>query len=95
MEYLGHFISEKGVAPDHKKVEAIKEFPTPENLKVLWSFLGLALYYRCFIQGFSIVANPLLALTRQNAWRQACQEAFKRLKELLTTAPLLTYPDFT
>ncbi len=98
VEFLGHVVSEDGISPDPRKVEAVQNFPRPENLKTLRSFLGLASYYRRFVQGFSAVAYPLFALTHKDApfvWTQACEEAFERLKELMTGAPLLAYPDFT
>ena len=97
MEYLGYIVSEKGIAADPRKVEAVQTFPVPNNLKCLRSFLGLASYYRRFIQNFSVIANPLYALTRKDAvfdWSPACQEAFDRLKMVLTNAPLLAFPDF-
>ena len=96
--YLGHTISDQGISPDATKIEAIKNFPKPINLKSLRSFLGLAFYYRRFIPGFSAVANPLFKLTRKNAnfcWSDTCQEAFDRLKQLLTNAPLLVFPNFS
>ena len=97
VEYLGYIVSEKGIAADPRKVEAVQTFPVPNKLKCLRSFLGLASYYRRFIQNFSIIANPLYALTRKDAvfdWSPACQEAFDRLKMVLTNAPLLAFPDF-
>lgn len=97
VEYLGYIVSEKGIAADPRKVEAVQTFPVPNNLKGLRSFLGLASYYRRFIQNFSVIANPLYALTRKDAvfdWSPACQEAFDRLKMVLTNAPLLAFPDF-
>ena len=63
--YLGHTISDQGVSPDAIKIEAVKNFPKPTDLKSLRSFLGLASYYRRFIPGFSAVANPLFKLTRK------------------------------
>ena len=97
VEYLGYIVSEKRIAADPQKVEAVQTFPVPNNLKCLRSFLDLASYYRRFIQNFSIIANPLYALTRKDAvfhWSPACQEAFDRLKMVLTNAPLLAFPDF-
>ena len=97
VEYLGHVVSAQGVRTDPKKLKAINEYPTPTNLKTLCSFLGLASYYRKFIANFSKVANPLHALTRKDVpfvWTAQCQAAFERLKELLTSAPLLSFPRF-
>ena len=98
VEYLGYVISEHGVAADPQKIKAVQEFPIPTNLKQLRSFLGLASYYRRFIQNFSKVANPLFALTKKDAvyqWTAQCQSVFEELKKLLTTAPILAFPDFS
>ncbi len=98
VEYLGHVISQEGIEASPAKLDAIRSFPIPSDLKGLRSFLGLASYYRRFIPSFSRVAAPLHALTRKNApfvWSLSCQEAFDKLEELLTTAPVLAYPDFT
>ena len=96
--YLGYVVSSDGISPDSAKVAAVREFPQPSDLKTLRSFLGLASYYRRFIPQFSVVASPLHALTRKNAayvWDPVCQRAFEHLKELLTAAPVLAFPDFS
>ena len=96
--YLGYVVSSDGMSPDSAKVDAVKRFPQPLDLRTLRSFLGLASYYRRFIPQFSVVASPLHALTRKNAvyvWDPVCQRAFERLKELLTVAPVLAFPDFS
>ena len=95
--YLGYIVTEGGIAADPKKVEAVYNFPTPTNLKSLRSFLGLASYYRRFVPNFSKVAHPLFLLTRKDTpfeWVDSCQLAFDELKGLLTTAPVLAFPDF-
>ena len=79
-------------------VAAVREFPQLSDLKTFRSFLGLAFYYRHFIPQFSVVASPLHGLTRKNAayvWDLVCQRAFEHLKELLTAAPVLAFPDFS
>ena len=63
----------------------------------LHSFLGLTLYYRLFIEGFSKIAGPLFALTKKDAefrWKDTCQQTFERLKDMLTSAPVIIFPDF-
>jgi hypothetical protein len=60
-------------------------------------FLGLASYYRRFVSNFATIAAPLHALTKKNVvfqWTPECEEAFGNLKEALTTAPVLVYPQF-
>ena len=97
VEYLGHVVSADGIQTDPQKLRAVNEYPTPSDVKSLRSFLGLASYYRRFVPGFSKVAAPLNALTRKDIpyiWTPDCQQAFEQLKKLLTSAPLLKYPDF-
>jgi len=62
--YLGHVINENRVHPDLKKTEAVKNFPVPKNQKNIKQFLGLAGYYRGFIEGFSNIAKPLINLLK-------------------------------
>src|SRR6201999_126866 len=81
--FLGYRISERGLAPDPKKIQAVEEWPEPTNVKDVQAFLGLANYYRRFIQQFSKVAAPLTALTKKDAvfkFGEDCKEAFKELK---------------
>lgn len=96
--YLGHVISEDGVRPDPKKIEAVESFPTPTTTKTLKGFLGLAGYYRRFLPDFSKIAKPLYELLkkdRQYEWLNEQEDAFQQLKNLLITEPVLQYPDFT
>jgi hypothetical protein len=65
--FLGHKVSEHGVEPDARKVEAIKSFPTPRNPKQLKRFLGLAGYYGRFVPQFSRIAAPLHKLLKKDA----------------------------
>ena len=98
VEYLGHVVSEAGIATDPRKVEAIRNFRVPQNLKSLRSFLGLAAYYRRFIPCFAKIASPMYALTRKDVlfeWSMACQEAFEALKQYLIESPVLAFPDFS
>jgi hypothetical protein len=96
IHYLGHVISDEGITMDPAKVEAIMEWPSPMNVTEVHSFMGLAGYYRRFVEGFSSIANPITKLQKKNkkfVWTEKCAEAFRRLKLLLTTAPILKVPD--
>ena len=97
VSYLGHVFSATGMSPDPKKVQAVKEWPVPINATEVRQFLGLASYYRRYIQQFSDIAAPLNALTQKGAefsWTQACGNAFEALKQHLVDAPVLSYPRF-
>ncbi|XP_073031257.1 uncharacterized protein [Primulina eburnea] len=92
---LGHIISRDGVEVDPSKVEAVREWPKPKIVTEIRSFLGLAGYYRKFIQGFSYIAVPLTSLTKKNTkfiWGSECQDSFDKLKQALITAPMLSMP---
>lgn len=95
VSFLGHIVSETGVSTEPEKVKAVKEWPIPRNVHELRSFLGTASYYRKFCKSFCDIARPLHKLTeKQNAfvWTVECDSAFKKLKQALTTAPILGYP---
>eukprot|EP00731_Ephydatia_muelleri_P024338 Em0016g609a len=84
-----------GVTPDREKVKAVEEWPIPQNATEVRQFLGLASYYRRFIQNFADVAAPLHNLTQKDAvfsWSNDCSRAFKTLKCKLIGAPILVYP---
>lgn len=78
VRYLGHVVSEQGVATDPEKIEAIKTWPCPRNLKELRSFLGFSGYYRRFIKDYSQIAKPLNELTSgYPPSRKSCKKAEK------------------
>ncbi|MCI55318.1 RNA-directed DNA polymerase (Reverse transcriptase), partial [Trifolium medium] len=88
ISFLGHVISSEGIDVDPAKVEAVLQWSTPESVTEIRSFLGLAGYYRRFIEGFSKLAMPLNQLTRKNqvfVWDKNCEESFQELKRRLTT----------
>ena len=95
VEFLGSIVSSEGVACDPKKVEAVKEWPKPKNVKDIRAFCGFCQYYSRHIQNFSHIASPLYALTKKKVkfvWSDACDKAFETLKARLTEAPVLAYP---
>ncbi|KAI3706879.1 hypothetical protein L6452_24918 [Arctium lappa] len=96
VQFLGHVVSEDGIKVDPAKINAIKEWEVPKSPSEVRSFLGLAGYYRRFIQDFSRIATPLTALTRKSVkfvWKEAQEEAFSKLKERLSSAPILSLPN--
>ena len=93
--FLGHAATAKGIQADPLKLEAMRAYPVPTDVKSLQSFIGLASYYRRFVPGFAKVAAPLHALTKKDppfVWGLECQTAFE---DLLTNSPVLAFPDFT
>ena len=95
--YLGYVVSREGILADPAKIDAVKNFPQPFDVRSLRSFLGLASYYRRFIENFSSVASPLYELTRKDvgfSWESIHHNAFCKLKQLLISAPVLAFPDF-
>lgn len=96
--YLGHIVSSEGVSTDPSKTEKVAAWPTPGNVQELSKFLGLASYYRRFINKFAEIAKPLHRLTergRQFKWTTECDTAFVKLKLQLCSSPTLTFPDFS
>ena len=96
VKFLGHVVSAEGIAVDPSKVEAVLEWEQPKSVTEIRSFLGLAGYYRRFIENFSRIAAPLTNLTRNGVkfdWTPKCKKSFQILKRLLTTAPILIIPE--
>lgn len=95
--YLGHKITKDGLKPNDDKIKAVLNFPLPRTTTQIKSFLGLVGYYRRFIKDFSKITHPLTScLKKRNkiVIDQKYIDSFEKCKELLTTAPLLQYPDF-
>ncbi|CAL9687324.1 unnamed protein product [Knipowitschia caucasica] len=96
LEFLGHKVGGEGISTLEEKVQVVRDWPIPTNLRELKSFIGLASYYRRFVRGFSCIAAPLFALQRKNCdfvWTPECDRAFCTLKKALTESPILTPPD--
>jgi hypothetical protein len=96
IHYLGHIISEQGIAVDPEKIEAIRGWPTPRNVSEVRYFMGLVGYYKIFIAGFSKISHPITSLQKKGIkfeWTTECEENFNLLKELLTSAPILKIVD--
>jgi hypothetical protein len=98
VQFLGHVATDEGPRQGPRKTEAVRNFPEPKTVKLLKGFLWLSSYYRRFIHNYSNVAKPLYELLKKDAvydWKEPQQNAFQTPKELLVTAPILEYPDFT
>jgi hypothetical protein len=98
LKYLGHVISEQGVATDPEKVQTVSHWPAPTSVKDLRSFLGLAGYNRRFVKHFGIITRPLNDLLKKGvifSWTSVHDQAFQSLKNALISAPVLALPDFT
>ncbi|KAL0559001.1 hypothetical protein IC582_003590 [Cucumis melo] len=96
VSFLGHVVSKAGVSVDPAKIEAVTGWTRPSTVSEVRSFLGLAGYYRRFVENFSRIATPLTQLTRKGApfvWSKACEDSFQTLKQKLVIAPVLTVPD--
>nr|AAO73551.1 reverse-transcriptase [Chlamydomonas reinhardtii] len=96
LHFLGHIVSREGLKVDDRKIRVIREWEVPQDLHKLRAFLGLANYFRRFIQGYSSLVAPLTALTggkKPWKWTDACQAAFEGVKVALTQAPVLKLPE--
>lgn len=109
--YLGHEVSGAGIDPDPQKIAVVQEWAVPQTVKELRTFLGVASYYRRFIESFAKIAAPLHQLVNNSLHElkinkkllcpfkekcnQECQKTFDTLREKLTTAPVLGYVDYT
>jgi hypothetical protein len=96
VKFLGHTISSKGISVNPSKVQEVMDWQPPKSAHQIRSFLGLAGYYRRFIPDFSRIAKPMTELLKKGVkfvWSEDCDKAFQKLREHLTSAPVLAQPD--
>ncbi|CAG9091401.1 unnamed protein product [Plutella xylostella] len=94
--YLGFIINKNGVRPDPKKLEAIKEMPTPTNVTEVRAFLGMVNFYAKFVRNISDILYPLYKLLRKQmrwSWTDECEMAFRKVKEVLLSSEVLAHYD--
>ena len=94
---LGHVASSRRIELDKAKVDTIQSLPYPTSVREVRSFLGHAGFYRRFIKDFSKIALPLYKLLQKDVafeFDEACKKAFDKLKELLTSTPVIRPPDW-
>ena len=98
VSFLGHVVSDQGIATDPEKTKMVTEWPVPNSVKEVRSFLGLTGYYRRFVKDYASIAAPLHFLTKKDqpfVWTEETQEAFETLKDALTSPPILAMPNDT
>lgn len=99
-EFLGHIVSSEGIKPNPTKINAINKVGLPKTIKQIRSFLGLTGYYRKFIQNYSMIGSPIIKYLKKGACMKQIEmdneyiEAFEKLKKLITTYPILAFPNF-
>lgn len=99
LRYLGYVLDEKGLRADPAKIRPILEYAVPKNVKATRRLLGLGNWYRRFIKNYSEITAPISDLLRKPKkkfnWTAEAQDAFMKLKTALTTAPVLSMPDYS
>ena len=96
VEFLGHRLGSTGLSVSQDKISAVRDWPMPRSVQEVRSFLGLAGFYRRFVQDFSKIAHPITELTKHEKrfeWADVEQKAFEELKSALCNAPVLLIPD--
>jgi hypothetical protein len=98
VNYLEYVLSQDGISASPDKVKAVRNYPTPTNVKDVRAFLGLASFYRRLVPEFAKLSKHLTILIKKDhefTWSPSQQEAFEKLKVTLCTTPVLAYPDFS
>ncbi|GJZ56024.1 putative reverse transcriptase domain-containing protein [Tanacetum coccineum] len=96
VQFLGPVIDSEGIHVDPAKIKSIKDWASPKTPIEIRQFLGLAGYYRQFIEGFSKISRPMMKLTQKSVkfdWREKEEAAFQLLKQKLCSAPILALPE--
>ena len=96
IQYLGHVVTKEGISVDPEKIRAIEYWAVPKDVTDVRSFMGITGYYWRFIEGFSRIENLITSLQKKGKkfdWNQKCEQRFKKLKTLLTSAPILRIAD--
>ncbi|GJS98079.1 putative reverse transcriptase domain-containing protein [Tanacetum coccineum] len=96
VQFLGHVIDSQGIHVDPAKIESVKDWASPKSATEIRQFLGLAGYYRRFIEGFSKIAKPMTKLTQKKIkfdWSDKAEAAFQLIKKKLCIAPILALPE--
>lgn len=97
-EFLGHILTPQGLKPNPSKIEVIRNLRLPTTQKQIKSFLGITGYYRKFVKDYAKIANPMVKYLRKDTKinvNDPCYiAAFEKLKELITSHPILRYPNF-
>ena len=96
--FLGHVVSEDGIATDPEKIQAVVSWPPPTNVTQVRAYPGFCSYYQRFIPNFSQIVLPLYRLTGKQVpfhWTKECNDAFEKLKGQLISAPIMAYPTDT
>ena len=94
--FLGYMVSAEGIKVDYSKVEAIRSWPIPKIVGEVGSFHGLTSFYKCFIKNFSTILAPITDCMNKGRfqWSEQAEESFQKIKEMLSSAPVLVLPDF-